>query len=403
MTTLRVLLSSPPTPAHADAWALFDDTGRCVRRGRDVPAAWPRADRREAVLAADLVRVIAVTLPPMPSSRLAAAAAFALEDQLATTADVPVIAVTQQRADGSVLATVAARATVAGVASHQPRFDRAIAEPALAPSSDGWVWHVSGAGAGFVRRADGSAFAVDAPASALALPAELAAALAQASHAGHAPRSVAVAHACDDEALAQWSRASGVAFTRAPEWRWDAAAPAAFDAAPDLLEREFAQEAPVATGSVARLFRPALAVAALALGVHVTATLMQWLWLKFDDWRASRALVTLAQDAGLPDATSADAAMRGIARRHADLRHRAGLLAPADALPLLARAVPALATLPAGSLKSATYADGAWTMELGPLDASSLAAIGRSLSNAGVTALQAKTNAGHRMRLTASP
>jgi hypothetical protein len=135
----------------------------------------------------------------------------------------------------------------------------------------------------------------------------------------------------------------------------------------------------------------------------VVATMAKWAWFKFENWRTERALVTLAKENGLPEPASADAALRAIARRHAELRHRAALPAPADALPLLARAAPALSTLPAGALKSATYADGAWMIELGTLDASSLAAVDRSLSNAGVSALQAKTGAGYRMRLTSSP
>jgi type II secretion system protein L len=403
MTVLRILLSALPAPGRAEAWALYDAAGHCVRRGRDASTAWPPADRREAVLAADLVRIVALALPPMAPSRLASAATYALEDQLATTAEAPVIAVTPQRADGTTLATVAARATIASIADHRPRFERAIAEPALSTVVAGWSWFASGSGAGFVRRADGSAFAVDAPAFDGELPAVLAAALAQASRAGTAPGTVAVAFPCDDDALVQWTHATGISFARTAEWRWDAAAPAAYTEAADLLQGEFKHAAVPAGPGLARLFRPALAIAALALGVHVTATLAQWLWLKYDGWRTARAIVALAQEAGLPEATSPDAAARAIARRHAELRHRAKEFAPADALPLLARAAPALGTLPAGALKSATYADGAWTIELAAIDPAALAAIDRRLANAGVSALQAKTGAGYRMRVSIAP
>src|SRR5690242_15695314 len=97
MTTLRILLSAPPSASRAEAWALFDDAGRCVERGRDAAARWPRSDRVEAVLAAELVRIVSLNLPPMPPTRLADAAAFALEDQLATTGAAPAIAVTAQQ------------------------------------------------------------------------------------------------------------------------------------------------------------------------------------------------------------------------------------------------------------------------------------------------------------------
>ena len=91
------------------------------------------------------------------------------------------------------------------------------------------------------------------------------------------------------------------------------------------------------------------------------------------------------------------------ARRVADLRHRAGQTAPSDALPLLARAAPALSSLSPNAVKSATYADGAWTIELGAVDTGALAGVDRALTGAGVTTLQAKTGGGYRMRLSLAP
>src|SRR6266480_139824 len=141
MSTLRVLLAaSPSSPA---SWALFDAAGRCVQRGSDASGAWPRSERREAVLTADLVRIIALKVPPMPPTRLAAAAGFALEDQLATTGEAPTIAVSAQQSGGTVLACIAARDAIAAVVAWEPSFDRIIAEPALAPIHTGWTWYAS--------------------------------------------------------------------------------------------------------------------------------------------------------------------------------------------------------------------------------------------------------------------
>jgi len=130
MTTLRVLLAAAPSQSRPASWALFDDAGRCVNRGTDASDAWPRSDRREAVLAADLVRIVALKVPPMPPTRLAGAVAFALEDQLATTADAPRIAVSAQQSDGSVLACIAAREAISAAVAREPPFDRVIAEHA---------------------------------------------------------------------------------------------------------------------------------------------------------------------------------------------------------------------------------------------------------------------------------
>ena len=400
MTTLRILLSAPPSSSRPEAWALFDDTGRCVERGRDVAARWPRSDRVEAVLAAEFVRIVSLQLPPMPPTRLAGAAAFALEDQLATTGDAPAIALTAQQPDGSVQACVAASDLIAAVAAWQPPFDRVLAESALAPVHRGWTWYPSGAESGFVRRADGSAFAVGKKPTPVQLPSELVSALTQAARAGESPASIAVAQSTDDATLAQWTNEIGTPFTRAAPWRWDAAAPEAFAAAPDLRSGGFADATTAEPAQVARLFRPALIVAAAALALMVGATIVEWAWLKLDVWRMSRSIAALARDAELADAGSADAAARAIAKWHADLRHRAGQSAPADALPLLARAAPALSSLPTNSLKSATYADGAWTIELGAVDGAQLSAAERALTNAGVAALQAKTAGGYRMRLS---
>jgi hypothetical protein len=403
MTTLRVLLSAPPSATRADAWALFDGDGRCVLRGRNVPAEWPPADVREAVLAAELVRIVALTLPPLPAPRVAAAATFALEDQLAAIGEAPAVGVSAQQKNGSVLASVTSRAALTALAAFRPAFSRVLAEPSLAPVNAGWTWYASGATGGFVRRADGSAFAVGAAAATAALPGELASSLTQAARANAAPAAIAVALPADDATLGRWTRDTGRPFVRAAAWQWDTASPDAFAEAPDLLAGEFARVPVAPADGALRLFRPALVLCALALGVHVAATIAQWAWLKLDLWRTSRAEIALAQGAQLADATTPEAAVRAIVNRHADLRHRAGLAAPADALPLLARAAPALSALPSGALKSATYADGAWTIEFASLEPATQTALDRALRNAGASALQAKTSGGYRMRISLAP
>jgi len=403
MTILRVLLPAPPLATRADAWAVYDDAGHLQQRGEGAPSSWPSATTREAVIAADLVRIVALKLPPLPAPRVAAAATFELEDQLATIGDPPVVAVSPQRSDGTVTASVVARDVLAPIAAFTPHFARVVVEPALAPAAADWTWCASGAGGSYVRRGDGSAFSVGSAEHADALPPELAAAFAQTARSGGTPRSVAVAFPCSDATLAQWTRAAGVSFVRAPHWRWDAALPAAFAAAPDLLAGEFSRVPVARRGAAVRLFRPALTLAVLALGVHVALTVGEWLWLKFDLWRAANAQVALAQAGGLPDAVTPEAATRALVRRNVEQKRRAGLAAPSDAVPLLARAASALSALPRGALKSATYTDGAWTLELGPIEQPRLAALDGALHTAGIDALQAKTAAGYRMRLTAPP
>src|SRR4051812_13929380 len=102
MTTLRVLLTDAPDAARADAWALFDDRGHVVQEGRGPSAEWPRADRTEAVLAAERCRLVELVLPPLGRDKLSGAVAYAMEDRLAATADPPRMAYGAQRTDGRV-------------------------------------------------------------------------------------------------------------------------------------------------------------------------------------------------------------------------------------------------------------------------------------------------------------
>jgi hypothetical protein len=105
----------------------------------------------------------------------------------------------------------------------------------------------------------------------------------------------------------------------------------------------------------------------------------------------------------LPGTTSSSAAFQAIAHQHALARHRALQSAPTDALPLLARAAPALGSLPAGALRSARFAGDAWTVELAKVDPSTVTQLEHRLADAGVDALAAPTAAGTRMRLSLAP
>ena len=407
MTVLRVLLPGAPDADRDDAWALHDAAGVLLRRGRDRPADWPDADRREAVLAASLARIAVVTLPPLPPARVAAAAAFALEDALAGAPGTQRLVAGRQGADGRVPVTIVARAALAPLTDCVPPFARIIAEPELAapataaggaPAAPVWRW-CQGAGDGFVRTGDGGAFAVTALGSDRTLPPELAQALAAAVAQGAAPTVRAEVDGAAGS-TARWQQQTGATFTAAAPWQWDSVPVERFASACDLGE----PRARVATGDRAtpwRLLRPAAIVAAAAVALHVVATAGEWLAGTLRASRDRAAWVELARDAGVPAdaAATPDAARAALAQRHAAARHTRGLSAPDDAGPLLARAAPALATLPPGTLRRATYAGGAWTLELAPLDAAALGALDARLKAAGAPALAASSAAGVRLRI----
>jgi len=121
--------------------------GRCsmpqaLARGPapDRPDGWPAAGRIEGVVAASQLRIAAVKLPPMPLSRVAGAAGFALEDQLAGAPSEHHLVASAQAPDGRVRIIIVARSLVAGIAAARHGIARIIAEPELATQIAGWRW-----------------------------------------------------------------------------------------------------------------------------------------------------------------------------------------------------------------------------------------------------------------------
>ena len=401
MTTLRVRLAAQPLPDRADPWALFDAAGRCTHTGNDRPSAWPSADKIEAVIAASQVRIATLKLPPMAASRIAGAAGFALEDQLAGVPADHHLGVSAQAPDGRVRVTVVARSLVTAIVHADRRITRIVAEPELAAPIAGWRWCADEGGSGFVRCTDGSAFPVDAPPADGTLPAELALALARSKRDGTAPALLRIDAPIADAALARVQREAGVAVARGSPWRWHAAPPESFASAVDLRPPNAAAVATSPQRNLERVFAPALALVAVALGIHIVASVGEWAALRVDAWRAAREWTDLAVAAGVPAdaAATPQAAHAALARRYAQLRHAQGLAAPDDALPLLARASSALAALPSGAVKSAVYADGHWTLELARADPALIRDLDVRMRAARVPMLVATSANGARVRI----
>jgi hypothetical protein len=398
---LRVRFAAPASETAAQAWALYDAHGRLLRTGFDAPAAWPGADAAEAIVAAASVRIAVVTLPPLAPARVRAAAAFAVEDQLAGAPGTQHVAASRQSADGSVRVVIVEQERIAAIVALPstlpglPAWRRVVAEPELAPVDLDWHW-CSGedpAGDAFARLADGVSIPLPPP-SAGALPVELARLVERRVP---PPRAVAVHAEIDDATLADWSAATGIRFYAQPRWQWAACPPAAYAAATELRQGDLATVSAPTAGGARRLWRPAIAIAAAALGLHVAATLVEWAWLRIDAAQTAAAWRALATGAGVDPGPAGDA-RAALTRRYAELRHGSGLAAPDDPLPTLARAAPVLSRLPPGALKSASYAGGAWTVDLGNLDADALRAFDAGMKAAGVPALIARSGGNVRAR-----
>ena len=68
---LRVFLSDAADADRAVPWVRYAPDGRILAQGSDAPARWPADPRIDVVLAAERVRLIALTLPPLRGDRLA--------------------------------------------------------------------------------------------------------------------------------------------------------------------------------------------------------------------------------------------------------------------------------------------------------------------------------------------
>lgn len=402
MTTLRVLVDAAPAAERAADWALFGGSGRLVRNGRGRPSEWPARDRIEAVVAAARGRLVTLTLPPLPAARVAAAAAFALEDQLADAPESSHAAFGSQRADGTVRGVIVSSSWMRAFSEGSKRagidWDRILLESDLArPPVSGWCWCARAIDdAGFVVTDRGASIGVGATRES-GLPGELLLAITTAGQ--HAPRAVRVdIGGIDAERLAQASAQTGVAFSAGVPWRWPEATTQAFMSAVDLRTTGAAAGMASSRSTALQLFRPALVITALALAIHVMATLGQWLGVKWQTQAVQRELAAVAERAA-PGAPAGTPPLQAIARRDAEIRHRAGLAARDDFLPLLARAAPALSMLPVGSGRSLHYADGHVVLDLQKADAALVTTVQRRLQDRGLTAVAAPTATGARLRL----
>ena len=176
MSILRVLVDSAPCRRRSEdaVGALRRAAAAACRSGTGPPSSWPDAAHREAVLAAPAPCAssssrcrrcppIASRRPPRSRSKTSSPDPRRRSISCASRATAT---------DASTWRSSRARC------SRRSRrcFERVVAEPARrAGAARGtWRWYASGARGGFVRRPDGSAFAVSAPSARGPLPPELA-------------------------------------------------------------------------------------------------------------------------------------------------------------------------------------------------------------------------------------
>ncbi|MDR2173344.1 MAG: hypothetical protein LBE32_03965 [Burkholderiales bacterium] len=401
MTVLRIFFDAPPAAVRAFTWALFDAHGVCFREGRSTAEHWPHGARREAVLAADLAPLMAFKLPPLSASRLDSAIRLQLEDRLATPLSAQQITIGTQQRDGWVRVVLAEQTLLNAL--RQLSIERAFSEAELISiAADGWHWCVSPEGRGFVRRDcsnGGSAFTLDLPSPSAdhktTLPTELMLALSAETA---PPKMLHIHAALPAEILSSWQQASNICrLTVEPPWRWTHAEPALFAQATELLPQ--IEPAASASSRSSKGWRTAALLVSIALVLHVVATVAVWSSSLWQHWQIARGWQALANEAGIPGKANAATVPAQWSRTYAETRHRAGLSAPNDALPLLAHAASSLRTLPQGALRNVTYADHAWTFEFTPLDAATQKTLETNLRRAGLQVMSGSAATGYRLRI----
>jgi type II secretion system protein L len=400
MTTLRVYFDVPPDPDQTADWALFDAEDKLMRSGHGKIGEWPAADAREAVIAAAHGRLTTLYLPPLPAQRAQGAVRYALEDQLAGTPEESHVAATTQAADGSVRVAVVSDHWIRTFVQQSQRcgirWRRALLESdlALPPPGEWWWCATSLVRSGFVRTDRGASMAIGL-AHGGEPPEELLAALAGSEERRPGIVRVNVGGA-SPAMLARTKARTGIEFVAGPPWRWANADANAFASAINLQSGTYDTVSLVRKVDPIGVLRPAVWIVATALGIYASATVGEWLWLQWQSSRIERELAVIAQSAA-PESGGA-APVVAISRRLSELRHRVGLAAEDDFLPLLARAAPALVGLPPGALRSLRYADGHVVIDLQNIDVNRSGRFQEALRQHGLTAIAAPTATGARIR-----
>lgn len=362
MSTLRIYFSglwrdsSSPCP-----WALTDESGAVLQSGNDPLASLPKGMECIAIAAPDRVLSIGARLPPGRRRRWQAALPFVAEEYTLPDPEdnhaVPGPVLTDGRMMLAVVDKPWLRRIVDACRTANLPLRRMVPEtflPVLAPQTWALVWDGS---SGFVRTGAASGMALDSgDAHTAPLALRLSLNSAQNNSPASLPKKIEVRfpqHVPEAQRiLPQWNDLPA-ALSAGPAWDWRRAA--IQDDALNLLWGDFAPRARI--GEWWPKLRPAALILLAALGVETIGANIEWTMLAHER-------KTLMQDmersfrSAFGEAGMLVNAPLQMQRNLAELRHSAGLPDDGDFLPLLDAAAPALAALPAGSVRGLHYESG---------------------------------------------
>jgi len=401
MSVLRLFLDETfPGQSRACRWTLVAEE-KVIDSGQGEPKTWPAADQFVGIAAATRARVLRLTLPDLPPAKFRAALAYAVEARIAGEPELQKIAAGRIEADGKRRVVVAEKRWIdealraLGASGVHLAKLAAAAELAEVPR-DAWCWQRAASG-GYVLTGD-DLLPLDGAGPETEPPAVLLLALERGG--GERPRRLII---CGDEPSPQqqlaWARGLGLSV------QWQAggdplcASNTQVQAAQDLLPASASETKMSAEQSGPRRWRIAAGIAAIAGVLHLAAAAADYLWLGARTRALEREAANLLA-ARFPQAGAVAEPFAAFRENYARLRHAAGLPAPQDALPQLARAAPALAQMGDSALRQAQFSGGRWTLDLAPLSAAQRQQLVTALRQAGFSPIYAEQANGLRMMLS---
>lgn len=317
-------------------WRLNGAQGELLRSGHDALGSIPTAEYCHIVLPASRVLLSSVKPPAQNRRKFIQALPYAVEDRIMADPVSIHVAAGEVQEDGEMPVAIMDRAWLHRVLDALRNSGikpvRAEVETLLTPCKAGeWtlIWRAHGS---FLRQGPYSGIPLDGsdvehPPAAL----EMSVAAAE-----NKPGSIQLyLDGVSAPDLDAWSSILGIPVTASGKWQW----PASAEYGINLLQGEFTARSTHADW-LPRL-RPAIILASLILGLHVTFTIGDWAMLRFEKHRLNTSIEQSFRR-GFPDAKVIVDAPLQMQRNLAELRHSTGVMEHNDFLPLLAQVTPKL-------------------------------------------------------------
>ncbi len=364
MTLLRIRGSIAAPPGQCE-WAVLDEN-RAPVPGHGRLTDLPRHVRRvQFVIPASEVLITRAHLPKGARRRASSVLAFAIEDATLGEPDTQQVA-WLGAADGSdVLAVVDRRCLQSWLAALEAAGISGcdvICETLLVPWSRG-DWSLAWDGSEGILRTGELDGAVTDCGDKQSPPLTLRLALDAASKNDAQPASITIYTTRSDAApnIQAWQRELGIPLRFAGSWSWHSPAPQ-----PVVSLMQTRRRWPALTGLLPRL-RPALWIAACALGIHLVALCVDWALLTNEKLSLQHQMEARFRSA-FPDAVAVADPTLQMRRKLTEARHNAGLPDSGDFLPLMVKISIFIKELPVGSLRVATYDNSRLTLQFATLD-----------------------------------